>query len=280
MTYFNELGQGRVGWKSGAVAPSISYLLDTYSGAAAAYSLRKLRNDYTGSAITVRRSSDNTSTNIGFDVNGNLDTASMLSFVGVGSGFVSVWFDQSGNGRNLIQNTSANQLRIVNAGVIDVLNGKPSIYNPNNLSRFMKVSFGSNLSQPNSYFFLGSHANANGVILDTYATSRSQIYQNSNSTLRLFANTDLTLTYTPNIGSQNLIFAMTNSTTSRIGVNGATGVTGNAGTGTMDGLTLGASYLNASSMNMNSQELIVFNSNQLTNRSGIESNINSYYTIY
>jgi len=74
---------GQVGWFSGMVTPAgPSYLLDTYTGAAAAYSLRKLRNAYAGSAIRVRRSSDNTTLDVGFDANGNLDTASMLSFVG------------------------------------------------------------------------------------------------------------------------------------------------------------------------------------------------------
>lgn len=80
MTYFNEFGQGRVGFRTPSGLTPL--LLDTYSGAAAAYSLRKLRNDYTGSAIRVRRSSDNTTLDVGFDANGNLDTASMLSFVG------------------------------------------------------------------------------------------------------------------------------------------------------------------------------------------------------
>jgi len=73
--------QTKVGWRSGNLQP-VSYLLDTYNGAAAAYSLRKLRNAYAGSAIRVRRSSDNTSQDIGFDANGNLDTTSMLNFVG------------------------------------------------------------------------------------------------------------------------------------------------------------------------------------------------------
>jgi hypothetical protein len=75
---------GQVGWRAAAAVNPVStpLLLDTYSGAAAAYSLRKLRTTYTGNAITVRRSSDNTSTDIGFDGNGNLDTTSLLSFVG------------------------------------------------------------------------------------------------------------------------------------------------------------------------------------------------------
>lgn len=255
-------------------------LLDTYTNAKAAYSLRRLSSTYTGAAIRVRRSSDSTTLDVGFNADGTLNTSAMLSFVGAGNGFVSIWYDQSGNGYNLSQVASANQLRIVSAGVIDVLNGKPSIYNSGDVFRFMKVSFGANLTQPNTYFHLGSHTNANAYVLDNFATSRSAIYQNSNSTLRLFANTDLTLTYTPNISTQRLIFAMANSTTSRLGVNGAAGVTGNAGTGTMDGITLSANYLNAATMVMNHQELIVFNSNQLTNRTGIESNINSYYSTY
>jgi hypothetical protein len=47
-------------------APAASLLLDTYSGAAVAYSLRKLRTAYSGSAIRVRRSSDNAEQDFGF----------------------------------------------------------------------------------------------------------------------------------------------------------------------------------------------------------------------
>ena len=58
-----------------------SLLLDTYTGAAVAYSLRQLRTAYTGSAIRVRRSSDNAEQDINF-VGGDLDTQSLLDFVG------------------------------------------------------------------------------------------------------------------------------------------------------------------------------------------------------
>ena len=105
----------------------IPLLLDTYTGAAVAYSLRKLRTLYSGNCVTVRRSSDNTSTNIGFDSNGNLDTTSLLSFVGVNDGFVSVWFDQSGNNRNATQVTTTYQPKIVSNGVLNTYNGKLSV---------------------------------------------------------------------------------------------------------------------------------------------------------
>ena len=57
-------------------------LLDTYSGETVAYSLRKLRTDYSGSAIRVRRASDNTEQDIEFDSSGNLDVNSIKNFVG------------------------------------------------------------------------------------------------------------------------------------------------------------------------------------------------------
>lgn len=65
----------------GVTPPAPQLLLDTYPNAALAYSLRKLRTDYLGNAIRVRRSSDNTEQNIGF-VGNDLDTTTMLDFVG------------------------------------------------------------------------------------------------------------------------------------------------------------------------------------------------------
>jgi hypothetical protein len=54
-------------------------LLDTYTDAAAAFSLRKLRAAYNGSAIRVRRSNDNAEQDIGF-INNQLDTGSLATF--------------------------------------------------------------------------------------------------------------------------------------------------------------------------------------------------------
>jgi hypothetical protein len=101
-------------------------LLDLYPNAAVAYSLRRLRADYTGSAIRVRRSSDSAEQDIGF-VSNVLDTASLLTFVGAGDGFVTTWYDQSGLGLNATQTTAGVQPFIVLAGVLQLLNGKPSV---------------------------------------------------------------------------------------------------------------------------------------------------------
>ncbi len=102
---------GNTGIYLASLAPPASpLLLDTYTGAAVAYSLRQLRTAYTGAAIRVRRSSDNAEQNIGF-VNNVLDTASLLTFCGAGNGFVTTWYDQSGNANNATQSTAFNQIK-------------------------------------------------------------------------------------------------------------------------------------------------------------------------
>lgn len=265
---------------------SIPYvgLLDTYTGAAAAYSLRKLTGAYTGSAITVRRSSDNTSQNIGFDVNGDLDTTALTSFVGSANAFVSVWFDQSGNGRNAIQTTATSQLRIVNNGVIETLNGKPSLYNPTGYEvgyngAFLRSTFGLTLSQPNTYFFVGSVDNKVTWLISNGSTNSYGIYREVNITGASFG-AALTITQAASINTQRLFFALGNSTNSRIATNGAAGTTGNAGTNGVNGITISASATTTASNTSKYQEVILWNSNKTTDRIGIEANINSFYTIY
>ena len=102
-------------------------LLDSFSGASAAYSLRNLSSAYTGPLIRVRRSNDNAERDIYGTFRGDLDLAALTSFVGANSGFVTTWYDQSGLGRNATQATAASQPRIVNAGAVDTEGGKPSI---------------------------------------------------------------------------------------------------------------------------------------------------------
>ena len=117
-------GIGRFGVRQ-YVSP-INYLMDTYTGATLAYSLRKLSSTYSGDAIRVRRSSDNTEQNIGFDSNGNLNTTALLSFVGVGSGYVSIFYNQVSS-NNLVQTVASYQPQIVDSGVLITKSGKPSI---------------------------------------------------------------------------------------------------------------------------------------------------------
>jgi hypothetical protein len=95
--------------------------------ASVAYGLRRLYGSWTGAAIRVERSSDNAQLDIGFTASGDLDIAALLAFVGSGSGFVTIWYDQSGNNRHATQTTAGSQPRIVNNGVLETRNGKPAL---------------------------------------------------------------------------------------------------------------------------------------------------------
>lgn len=116
-----RVGQGRFG--SGVSVPPP---LDTVTGSAAAYSLRRVRAAYAGSAIRVRRSNDNAEADIGF-VSGRLDTAALLAHCGANSGSIVTWYDQSGNNRNMGQGTAAQQPRIVVGGVLQLAGTLPAI---------------------------------------------------------------------------------------------------------------------------------------------------------
>jgi len=105
-------------------------VLDEVTGAVAAYSLRKLTSVYSGSAVRVRRSSDDNEADIGFDSNGMLDIDALLTHVGTGStdsGFVKIWYDQSGNGQDVEQTDQELQPLIVVDGEILTSGNKPMV---------------------------------------------------------------------------------------------------------------------------------------------------------
>jgi surface protein len=122
--------------------PALSLLS---SNANVAYGLRKLHCAYTGAAIQVRRSSDNTTLDIGFTANGGLNTVALMNFVSTGDGFVTTWYDQSGNAKHLSQSNAINQPQIVSAGMILFQNGLPTVRFSGNqwLRRAGTVSSGS-----------------------------------------------------------------------------------------------------------------------------------------
>jgi trimeric autotransporter adhesin len=112
----------------GAASSRVVTVLDKLSvSAAAAYSLRKLRKAYVGSAIRVRRSSDNAEADIGFTSAGDLDETALLAHCGVGDGFVTTWYDQTTNAYDLSQAVTGNQPQIVASGVVNVQNGRPTL---------------------------------------------------------------------------------------------------------------------------------------------------------
>lgn len=102
---------------------SAAGVLDGISNIAVAYSLRKLRSAYAGSAVRVRRSSDSTEQDIGFASDGEFDSSAFSSFVSGGTGYVKTWYDQSGNSRDATQTTTGSQPSIS----LSAVNSKPAL---------------------------------------------------------------------------------------------------------------------------------------------------------
>jgi hypothetical protein len=267
-----------------APVPPFTGLLDTYSGAAVAYSLRQLSSTYTGNAIRVRRSSDNTEQDFGF-VSNVLDTASLLTFCGAGNGFVTTWYDQSGNANNATQTTAANQPQIVSSGAMITINGKNSMSFDGSNDSFNLAST-INVASSNYNSFVGKRA-VSGRRLVALTGGVGQQY--------FFALNSDNNYYLQGKTTHYQVSSATDATTNQLLLTGLN----SAGTMSMykNGSTITSSQLSAAITNQIStignylggngflvyadlQEIVFYNSDQSSNRNGIESNINTFYTIY
>lgn len=103
-------GYGFAGFDPGWRVPAPIYPLDLITGAQPmyAYGATKLRSAYSGSAFRVVRPSDSATLDVGF-VGQLPDYAAVDAFLGSGNGQVDIWYDQSGNGNNAPQSTSASR---------------------------------------------------------------------------------------------------------------------------------------------------------------------------
>ena len=272
-----------------------AFLLDDYPNAAAAFSLRKLRSAYTGNCIEVRRSSDNALQNIGF-VNNVLDTASLLSFVGAGSGFVRTWYDQSGNSRDYSNTTNASQPRIVNIGVLETDLGKPIIRFISANSTFLTRAGGYLEMHNHSFFniakailpistvkFFFSFRNSG-----TGAGTSKRIYNLYLNTWLRYAigNTNFNMTTSSFISSTVLMSGNSSSGQQNFYVDGNfIESQNNNEIETPERTAIGALVDNlgtgfGSYSDFLHHELIFYPDGQILNRTAIESNINSFYNIY
>jgi hypothetical protein len=92
-----------------------------------AYSLRLVNANYNGAIIRVRRSRDNAELDIYPNQFGLLDLVTMQNFCPTGNGFITTWYDQSGNGYNLTQSTAGSQPQIITNGILETINGNPTV---------------------------------------------------------------------------------------------------------------------------------------------------------
>ena len=275
------------------VTTTSGLLLDIYTNAAAAFSVRLLRFAYTGSAIRVRRSSDNAEQDIGF-VSGYLDTTTLLSFCGGSSGYVTTWYDQSGNGNNAIQSTAATQPRIVQSGVLETLAGTGTAKACINFTGTTYYSYSSSISVPNGtqysainvekksassvglwsapnnaspFTTLSYHTDQffiTGKVQSPSAEYKGILPDPTPTIYRILSGYSKDSTISASIYSNNTLYTLTN---------------GGSEPNANEFIWLGRRALSEIS-NTKAQEHIIWLSNQEANQTAINNNMNTYYGIY
>jgi hypothetical protein len=275
-----------------AVLPPV---LDIYPSAYAAYSIRKLRKNYTGSCLRVRRSTDNAETDIGF-VGDDFDSSSLLTFCGAGNGFVTTWYDQSGNSRNSTQTTAINQPQIVSSGSLLQRNNKLSLQFDGSNDCLIANSTSGITIGPTTYYSVSSRNNTSvvnraifatgilsgdsgyGTFYDTSDLIKSQVRYN-------ISNISTSSGYSNVLQKINLMLSTTNTTFLNTWYNaGATDLVTHsyANSTTTRNLCIGAridSIAPGFHLNGSVSEVIVWQLDYTSTKSGIESNVKSYFNI-
>ena len=256
-------------------------LLNEYPGASAAYSLRRLKSWDDGKRVVqVRRASDNEHRDFSA---ADIKSGALVDWVGAGiDGFVSTWYDQSGNSNDATQAVVTSQPKIVDAGVL--VSGGLDFDGVND-----KLSFDSNVSlSTNDFYFASVISILDGDIEDitpvgNAAGNRFLInldYDNDLSQMRSDDGSFLTHPFTRAVPVNETLISISNvSNTATLRCDGTSQSVFNT---TGKSFTLGSmGQINPITYSKHSiKEIIIYDSDQSANRVAIESNINSRYSIY
>jgi hypothetical protein len=281
------------------------FLLDQFGGAAAAYSLRRLRSGYTGAAVRVRRSNDNAEANFTPE---EVASGALATWTGANNGFVVTWFDQSENGRNVSQSSVTLQPQIVTSGVVETLNGKPAInWDTANVNKVLTgtISTGtaiscvaafSSASRPAHYqkiFNLGNDSETSGYALTPFTWQGFSDWQAGDF---LFLgdgygatrSSRIVTAVNPIVSSrtaQTIISGYISSQTARLFVNRSEVAsyrkqsTGNTSVLTNAPLYIGNHNASVQQLNGMLQEVVIWPQDLIASRTQIESNLSPYYGV-
>jgi hypothetical protein len=274
-------------------------LLDTYSGAAAAYSLRLLDSSYVGSAVEVYNGSSYA--DIGFNVFGELDTVALAAHCGSNDGFVSKWYDQSGNSNTATQTTTAEMPKIYDGttGVVTE-NGKPAVQfdgtddklippqfldavsaNPKKyITTVLSKGAATNVRQPYDFMYKPSGTYDNVASLTIQGSTNEIVAKDYNSAdSPTSQSSSAVMTQNQNLISHS--YDLTAGARAHNAYLNSTLMTGTA-TGYASGSanSISSAYSFIFNFDGKFQEIIAWNSDQSSNRTNIEDNINTFYNIY
>jgi len=256
-------------------------LLDSYSGAAVAYSLRQLSWAYGGPAVRVRRDSNNAEQDFTAT---EVSDGTLATWVGTGNnGFVTTWYDQSGNGGHATQTSTTLQPQIVSSGALITKTGKPVVSYSGGL-KFLTLSINSlllNRARVDAYIVKDT-SDTEYILFNGATSAFSYVASAGNSSTTLingYGTPTLYANGTQFTGSTRAdIYTFLNGYKVEVHQNASTVPFGGTSWGYFD---IG-SYERSTGIVYEGtiQELIFYTSDQSAKRSLIEANINAHYSIY
>ena len=197
--------------------------------------------------------------------------------------FVDTWYDQSGNEKNATQSSASAQAKLASGGSLITTGGKIAM-DFDGSNDFLDIDFGANLSQPNTVLFVHESDNTNAADNEFFdergSGQRSLIDVGSDGDdYRIFATGSIFFSGIDITTNQSTVFTIFNGSSSVISINGtaATGTTGTSGINQTQSIAY--SEGNNDFYNGTMQEFIVYNSDQSSNRTGLESDLSDFYDI-
>lgn len=292
-------------------------ILDLYGAAHHAYSLRKLRSTYTGFCLRVRRTtttpsvttttvdvSFNSSNAIGLDsaityVSGTATSAINLGqfcastlngysnpdLVNINQNiFVTTWFDQSGNGKNIIQATVSRQPRLINGGNLETIGGKVTLRFTRASSQSLSVVDSTANINNMSTYWVGAFLSATGTQIGYLLNATNRYYfpiWNGSGIYAGYGTAPTAILLDTAIDTSRKLYEVL--APSPLNSSVAQGWTNGVEKGTRALLSSAINTIEVGTGSTNYfdgyiQEVVGYQSN--TNRLEKETNINNYWTIY
>jgi len=275
-----------------SAAGGTGFLLDDYAGASAAYSLRELTTTSwnVGDVVIQARNSIGTSETF---TSAEVFDGSLVAFADLGDGSATVqrWYDQSGNGNNIIQSSSPLQPLIVSGGVL-LADGLKF----NGTNQYFDCGFNHGTATAQSIFTVaqtsdlaanrmlldGRDGNDDGVAFFFLGSATADFMRWSADLNGTSSGAD---TFTPSL-SANVeylftgIFDTPNNTIWLDGVEEDTNTSAPATISSTTNYTIGRSAYSSGAFWQGSiQEVIIYPDDQTANQSGIDGNITTHYGI-
>jgi hypothetical protein len=194
-------------------------------------------------------------------------------------GFVSTWYDQSGNGNDATQATTTAQPKIVSAGAL-VTGGLDF----DGVGDYLQTATFSSESQPLTKIAVTNFSALGNTryVIDGSSVNRGAMGTSATPSWRLFAGTVDDYATGPSTATDYLMFGLINGASSELFINSSSLGVKSVGTSVLDRVTIGINPANLGNGQMDGTiaEIIVYPTDQSANRVAIEANINAAYTIY